>query len=169
MAYEKHELLGLNKDGSTPTRGPKTIHKVTEPIAHAHSRDYETISGSGNIARDSTVTKRHTVEAHSGMHRTTGTNLGAPTTSSLLDDERMDISPVVSGGKVGKAVPPVPGQRSRTQANECGPNAPGVAHTVSSAFAGALHSARHDNADQILGGAVQSGSTNLHPANLRRR
>ena len=94
MAYQKHELLGTNKDGSTPKRGPKTIHaNVKEPLAHDHSRDFEKVAG--------TVAKRHTVEIHSGMHRTTGTNDGAPVTSPLVDDEKMDISPVVDGGKVG--------------------------------------------------------------------
>lgn len=173
MAYQKHEVLGMNKSGSTPLRGPKTIHKTTEPIAHDHSRDFEAVSGTGNIARDTTVAKRHTVEVHSGMHRTQGTNKGAPVTSSLLDDEKMDISPVVSGDKIGKAVPPSFGQRSRTQAGECGPPmAPGVAHNASAAYARDLHAARHANADKIIGeGVVAHGDPNhpRHPSNLRRR
>lgn len=103
MAYQKHELLGTNKDGSTPKRGPRIIHKVTEPIAHDHSRDFEATSGTGNLARDTIVAKRHAAEVHSGMHRTRGTNDGASVTSSLIDDEKMDISPAVSGNKLGKA------------------------------------------------------------------
>jgi hypothetical protein len=173
MAYQKHELLGTNKSGSTPKRGPKTIHaNVKEPLAHDHSRNFETVAGTGNIARDSTVAKRHTVEVHSGMHRTTGTNDGAPVTSSLLDDEKMDISPAVDGGKTGKSVPASFGQRSRTQAGEVGAMAPGVAHAVSAVGAGALHDARHANADRIINeGVIAHGDPNhpRHPANLRRR
>jgi hypothetical protein len=172
MPYQKHELLGTNKDGSTPKRGPRTIHKTTEPIAHDHSRDYETVAGTGNIARDSTAHKRSTVEVHSGMHRTQGTNEGAPVTSSLIDDEKMSLDPVVSGNKIGKAVPPVPGQRSRTQASEVTPCAPGAAHAASALYARDLHAARHANADAIIGeGVMMAGDPNhfRHPANLRRR
>jgi hypothetical protein len=171
MAYQKHELLGTNKDGSTPKRGPKTIHNVTEPIAHDHSRDYEDNPG-GTLGRDGRVPKRHTVEVHSGMHRTQGTNEGAPVTSSLIDDEKMDIHPVVSGNKIGQAVPPVPGQRSRTQASEVTPCAPGAAHAASASYARDLHAARHANADAIIGeGVMMAGDPNhpRHPANLRRR
>jgi hypothetical protein len=166
MAYQKHELLGTNKDGSTPKRGPKTIHaNVKEPLAHDHSRDFEKVAG--------TVAKRHTVEIHSGMHRTTGTNDGAPVTSPLVDDEKMDISPVVDGGKVGKAPPPSFGQRSRTQAGEVGVMAPGVAHAVSAIGAGALHADRHANAAKVISeGIAAHGDPNhpaFHPANLRAR
>lgn len=170
MAYQRHELLGTNKDGSTPKRGPRTIHKVTEPIAHDHSRDFETNPG-GSLGRDGRVPKRHMVEVHSGMHRTQGTNEGAPVTSSLIDDEKMDINPAVDGGKQGKAVPPVPGQRSRTQAGEVAANAPGVAHAVSVSYARDLHAARYGNASRILVEGVMAGDPNhpSHPANLRRR
>lgn len=170
--YAKHRLLGKNFDGSTPKRGPKTIHKVTKPVAHSQSRDFETIAGTGNIARDSTAHKSTTVEVHSGMHRTTGTNKGAPSTSSLLDDAKPDINPVVSGNKVGKAVPPVPGQRSRTQASECTPCAPGVAHAASASYARPLHDARHANGSKIIAeGIIAHGDPNhpYHPSNLRRR
>jgi hypothetical protein len=101
------------------------------------------------------------------MHRTTGTNLGAPVTSSLLDDEKLDLSPVVvDGGKVGKAVPPAFAQRSRTQAGEVTPAAPGVHHAVSAFGAGALHDARHANADRIIGEGLKHAGPD-HPSNLR--
>ena len=143
--YQRHEILGTNKSGSTSLRGPKGAPKVTEPIAHSHDRSFETNPG-GSLGRDGRVPKRHTVAVHDAMHRTQGTNLGAPVTSSLLDDEKMDISPTVDGGKQGNA-PPSFGQRSRTQASEVTPAAPGVHHAVSAFGAGALHGARHANAD----------------------
>jgi hypothetical protein len=171
MAYEKSELLGLNKSGSTPERGPKTIHKVTEPVASAHDRSFETNPG-GSLGRDGRVPKRHTVEVHSGMHRTQGTDKNAPVTSSLIDDEKMSLDPVVSGNKQGKAVPPVAGQRSRTQASEVTPCAPGAAHAASASYARDLHDARHANAAKVIGeGVIAHGDPNhpLHPANLRAR
>lgn len=51
---------------------------------------------------------------------------------------------------VGKTVPTVPGQRSRTHNSEVGPTAVGEAHAT------AQHA---DDSDAILNGAVRSGST----------
>ncbi len=163
--YQKHELLGTNKSGSTSLRGPKGAPRVSEPIAHSHDRSFETNPG-GSLGRDGRVPKRHTVAVHDAMHRTTGTNEGAPVTSSLIDDEKMDISPTVDGGKVGKAVPPAFAQRSRTQASEVTPAAPGVHHAVSAFGAGALHVARHINADRIIGEGLKNAGPD-HPARLR--
>jgi hypothetical protein len=167
MAYQKHELLGTNKDGSTPKRGPRTIHKVTEPIAHDHSRDFETNPG-GSFGRDGRTPKRHAVKVHSGMHQTQGTNDAKPVTSSLIDDEKMSLDPVLSANKIGKAVPPVPGQRSRTQASEVTPCGPGVAHGASAAYVRDLHAARHANADAILNDGLAHAGPD-HPVNLRAR
>jgi hypothetical protein len=175
MAYQKRDLLGTNKSGSTPVRGPKTIHKTTEPVAHDHSRDYETIAGTGNIARDSTTHKRSTAAVHSGMHARnrdgtliTGMDVGrAPpdaSSSNPLDTE--------APAKRLTPVAPVSGQRSRTQAGECTPCAPGAAHAASAAYARDLHDARHVNAANIINeGVMMAGDPNhpRHPANLRRR
>lgn len=167
--YRADQVLGKNRDMSTPKRGPRVEHPrpATVPIGHDHSRDFETTSGTGNLARDATVSKHHVAEIHGGMSRTTGTALGAPITTSPLDDERMDISPVIDGAKQGKAVPPVPGMRSRTQVGETTPAAPGAHHAVSAFGADALHTARHANADAIMADGLKHAGPD-HPANLRR-
>jgi hypothetical protein len=73
----------------------------------------------GNIARDASR-GRHVgpVAVHGGMHRTTGTNIGAPSTVTLdnIPDASNPLAadPTRAGKSfMGKAVPPVPGQRSR--------------------------------------------------------
>lgn len=172
--YQRHEVLGTNKDGSTAKRGPRTIHKTTEPISHfSHGMGQHVTGHAGNnIATDGAPKRVHAIEVHSSQHRTAGTNKGASVTSSVIDDEKMEINPVVSGGKLGKPVPPTLGQRSRTQASEVTPCAPGVAHTVSAFGAGALHDARHANASKILNEGVMAArdpNHPAHPANLRRR
>jgi hypothetical protein len=134
-------------------KGPQ----VTKPIAYDHVRDYETVSGTGNIARDSTQHKRSTVAVHDAMHRTAGTNEGAPVTSSLIDDEKMDISPVVDGTKVGKIAPVSPAMRSRTQVSETDQLPVGVAHAASAAVSDLLHADRHDNAGRMMDEAVKGG------------
>lgn len=191
MAYQKHEILGTNKDGSTPKRGPRTIHKTTEPVAHSHSRDFETKPG-GSLGRDGRVPKRTNVEVHSGMHRTQGTNLGAPVTSSLVDDERMTVNvlppnkhstgqdkpgrlePTVAKRTQTDVAPPVVGHRSRF--GEVGPgccvDGKSMNHEAAMRVGNAAHAARQANAAKIIAeGVIGHGDPNhpQHPANLRRR
>jgi hypothetical protein len=119
--YRADQVLGKNRDMSTPKRGPRVEHPrpATVPMGHDHSRDFETNPG-GSLGRDGRVLKHHTAEIHGGMSRTTGTAFGAPITASPLDDEKMDISPVV-GKRMQAPAQPVVGHRSRSQMGEVGP------------------------------------------------
>ena len=71
MAYAKHEVLGMNKSGSTPKRGPKTIHKTTEPLAHTGPIYHRADHGDTSIARSGAPKKLADVAVHSGQHART--------------------------------------------------------------------------------------------------
>ena len=171
--YRADQVLGKNRDMSTPKRGPRVEHPrpATVPIGHDHSRDFETISGTGNIARDATVSKRHSAEIHGGMSRTTGTALGAPVTASPLDDEKMDINPVV-GKRTQAPAQPVVGHRSRSQMGEVGPgcceNGKSMNHEAAMSVGDLAHAARHINGAAVIDDGLKHAGPD-HPSNLRRR
>jgi hypothetical protein len=171
--YRADQVLGKNRDMSTPKRGPRVEHPrpATVPIGHDHSRDFEKISGTGNIARDATVSKHHVAEIHGGMSRTTGTTLGAPVTASPLDDAKMSIDPVV-GKRTQAPAQPVVGHRSRSQMGEVGPgcceNGKSANHEAAMSVSGLAHAARHINGANIIEDGLEHAGPD-HPANLRRR
>ena len=175
--YEKNQLLGTNKSGSTPKNGPKTIHKATEPLAHTGPIYDSADHGDTSIARKGAPKKLADVAVHSGQHARSrdGALVTGQTMTSLANapdaSGARPLDPTVDGCKVGKAVPPSFGQRSRTQVGE-GVMAPGVAHAVSANVSGLLHADRHATADKIINeGVLAHGDPNhpRHPANLRRR
>ncbi len=79
-------------------------------------------------------------------HAVSASEIPHPDASNPLDDEPLQKE------YVGKTVPTVAGQRSRTTSHEVGPQDCGAAH------ASAIH---EDDSDAILGEAVKSGATEI--------
>lgn len=75
----------------------------------------------GNVALDGAPKRVTQVPVHGGMHRTTGTNIGAPVTaplSSIPDASNPLASDPTTVNSKQHAVPVSPGMRSRTSPHD---------------------------------------------------
>jgi hypothetical protein len=176
--YDKNQILGTNRDGSMPAK-PRKVHDVTEPLSHGPTiYDNDTHCLDKSIARNGAP--KHLspggVAIHSGQHSRDrdGNLIAGQTTTNLVN------APDASGARPldptipGKKLTPVsikPGMRSRNIESGIAPagGEPGQMHAVHAKLHGAINQAHLDQGERVLGEAVQSGSTNYHPANLRRR
>jgi hypothetical protein len=165
IMYTKNQTLGKRADGEYPTDGKvKPVHKgVKEPLAHVGPIYESEPQHANNIARSGAPKKLDDVEVHSGMHARnrdgtliTGMDVGrAPPDPSSSNP--LDPGPSNKSAAMMAVAKPVVGHRSRTQAGEVTPMAPGVAYGVSEAAGKMLHDARHENAAAVIGQAAKSG------------
>ena len=178
MSYSKTQVQGLRADGKYPLDGKvKSPHKgVKEPLAHTGPIYESEPQHANNIARGGAPKKLADVAIHSGQHSRTrdGALITGQTQTSLANapdaSGTCPLDPTETKHTQTEVAQPVIGQRSRTQAGEVTPMAPGAAHGASAAASDLLHAERHANAARMGSEAVLSGSTNLHhPAHLRRR
>jgi len=99
---------------------PVAVHPGMVVSHQSHGNAAAIPAKGGNLARDAGRGKHvGPVAVHGGMSRTTGTNIGAPSTVTLASipdaSSPLAADPTRQGKAfVGKAVPSVPGQRSRT-------------------------------------------------------
>lgn len=169
MSYTKNQLQGLRADGQRPLDGKvKSPHKgVKEPLAHAGPIYDADEREAGNIARSGASKKLQDVAIHSGQHSRSrdGTLITGQTMTSLANapdaSGASPLDPTTVKRTQTEVAAPVMGHRSRTQAHETVPMAPGEAASNSQICGKLLHDARHDNAAAIIGEAVKSGSTEL--------
>ncbi len=176
MAYDKNQLLGTNRDNSMPAK-PRKVHDVTEPLSHGPTiYDNDTHCGDKSIARNGAP--KHLspggVQVHSGMtSRTRDGQLMTGRDATQVGTDAASPNPL-DATVPGKKLTPVsikPGMRSRHIESGIAPagGEPGEMAGAHAKAHGAINQAHLDQGQRVLGEAVQSGSTNYHPANLRRR
>jgi hypothetical protein len=142
-------------------------------VSHqSHSLD-ATRGGDGGKYSGRDGKPKHTgpVAVAAGMHRVTGTNEGAPkieTLSSIPDASNPLAADPTRPGKsfVGKAVLPVPGQRSRT-GDALGGSEPGENHGRAQASAVKDHAMRVELGQRVIGEALDCAEPD-HPSKLGR-
>jgi hypothetical protein len=113
--------IGVGADGSH-----NAFAKAGEPTLAIHhdpnvARATDHLHGDKSIARNGAPKRMHPVSVHSGMHRTTGTNDGAPKTEMLSGIPDASSPLACDPTKPGKTFAPVkatPGMRSRTSQHD---------------------------------------------------
>lgn len=123
---QKHKLLGLNADGSTPARTRKSgsqvdhlgrptpdkgsrtragflMGKEPAPGVSHRSHNFDAHTGhDGGIARSGGPRHTYDVRPAAGMHRVTGTNIGAPVVTTLASIPDASNPCVLDPTKQGK-------------------------------------------------------------------
>ena len=152
-------------------RGTVAVHPGMEVSHLSHGVVAGEAAHGCNIARDSTRGKHlNPVPVHPASHRVTGTNIGAPkitTLNSIPDASNPAAMDPTRPGKsfVGKAVAPVPGQRSRS--GDLEGMKPGYNFARHNARAVQAHAERVEIGRRIIGEALSAAEPD-HPAKLGR-
>jgi hypothetical protein len=140
-------------------------------VSHqSHGLDATRGGGDGKYSgRDGKPKHVGPVPVHPASHRVSGTNIGAPTVTTLSSipdaSNPCAMDPTRSGKSfVGRAVPPVPGQRSRLY-DALGGSEPGENHAKHNPIA--AHAERVALGQRIIGEALDCAEPD-HPAKLGR-